>query len=370
MNLERGKISNLQLFFTMLVYVLAFNLYTADAESITKQYSWIAEIIGLLEGAFIIYIYTTLALKFPGKTIIEINDIIYGRYFGKVISVMYMWFFLSTVIAVQQYFGSFSSTSIFQETPLIVFIVMIVGICAYGVRTGIETICRTTFLIAAVVYIEIIVSIILQIKDMDFEYLFPIMGMPIKDVIKGGHILGVYYGESICFLMILPFVNKINKITKRNMFFSMLLGAIFIIAVLLRNILVLGNLNSIYNYPAYSAIRLINVGQVFTRLEILLYIELITVIFIQISILYYALTLSTAQILKLKSYKPLIIPIGVIIISLYMLDSKISLMEISNFYLSIYYIYAIPFEIIIPLVSLIIVLIKERRGINKIGSSN
>ncbi|MGE4483671.1 MAG: hypothetical protein AB7C97_01010, partial [Oscillospiraceae bacterium] len=75
-------------------------------------------------------------------------------------------------------------------------------------------------------------------------------------------------------------------------------------------------------------------------------------VFIKVSAIYYAAALSLGQILNLKSYKSLIIPIGVIFIALTvpMFDNTISQAESGT---DCWPFFATIFEILLPAVTLI-----------------
>ena len=132
----------------------------------------------------------------------------------------------------------------------------------------------------------------------------------------------------------------------------------FFLTVILRNTAVLGNIVSIHLLPSYQVARIINVGEFITRMEILIALLLLFNEFVKICIMYYTTVLSIAQFFKLRSYKPLVIPVGIIsiVLSIIMFDSPA---EHANFAATIYVIYVIPVIIIFPIISLIIASIRK-----------
>jgi spore germination protein KB len=87
-------------------------------------------------------------------------------------------------------------------------------------------------------------------------------------------------------------------------------------------------------------------------------IVLIMMLFLKVSVLYYGTVLGIAQFLNLRSYVPLVLPIGIISISLAVLvyDSD---MEHVYYAANIWPIYTIPFEFLIPPLSLLIAQIRR-----------
>ena len=83
--------------------------------------------------------------------------------------------------------------------------------------------------------------------------------------------------------------------------------------------------------------------------------------FIKVTVLYYAVSLGTAQLLKLKSYLPVVLPIGVLMICLSILQFE-SAFEINYFALKIYPNYVLPFQLFLPLLTLLVAVIRGKKG--------
>jgi spore germination protein KB len=134
-------------------------------------------------------------------------------------------------------------------------------------------------------------------------------------------------------------------------------GVITLLADTIRNTAVLGSLYPISASPSIDAVRLIDIANVLTRLEVLVITSLVLMLFYKTSLLFYSVVLGIAQTFRLPSYAPLIFPIGVLLIinSEMVYESNAEqYYEAANtwpFYLAIY-------EFVIPAVSLIIAMIR------------
>lgn len=95
MKLENGEISNTQLKLLVFSFLQSMILTINFSYYITEHQTWIAVIIAFIIAVIFILLYLKIALKFPGKNIIQINDIVFGAYLGKLISASYIWFFFS-----------------------------------------------------------------------------------------------------------------------------------------------------------------------------------------------------------------------------------------------------------------------------------
>ena len=61
---------------------------------------------------------------------------------------------------------------------------------------------------------------------------------------------------------------------------------------------------------------MINIGQVLTRLELIPLLNFLTMGFIKIMLCLYTLAVGTTQLLNLRTYQPLVFPLGILIIIL------------------------------------------------------
>jgi len=125
-----------------------------------------------------------------------------------------------------------------------------------------------------------------------------------------------------------------------------------------RNTAVLGTVSEIVSSPSFVTARYISVAEVLTRMEMFVAIMLITTVFLKVSILYYAVVLGSAQIINLRSYVPLVIPIGISAISFSIILAGSSMEQIHS---AIYTwpVFILPFQLF-PVLSLFIVKIRKK----------
>lgn len=351
MRIEKGVISGSQLTFLIVGLLQASALTLTFVGGITKQNTWIVLAVGFIIALFLLQVYTVLNKKFPGKNLIEINDIIYGSYLGKVISVLYIFYFGYIVAANFRFTADFLSTYLFNRTYTIVFIIIISIVSMYAIKKGIETIARAAFILSILSLIVSAIITISVIKDAHLSNFLPFFQMNFKDFLQGINIMvSIPFGEIVSFLMIFPYVNNIEKV-KKSAFIGLIIGGTYFLIVVLRDTSVLGRLGYINALSPFETARIIDIGEIITRLEALISLMLLFNEFMKICIMYYSTVLSIAQLFKLQSYKPLVVPVGIIgvIFSIIMFDSPV---EHMYFAANIYAILVIPVVVIIPVISL------------------
>lgn len=358
MNVEKGKISDFQLLFLISSFIIGSLTFVSFADTITKHDTWLVIISAYAVSIPFVISYVLLAKKFPGRNLIQINDIIYGPYLGKVISILYIWFILTLFSLNLKGMADFYIGFIMPETPNLLFLIVCSLVCAYAVRNGIESIARISITIFAIAVFIILGSFFLQMGNMDFSNFLPVFELSLKVYFQGIHIISIIqFCEIMVFLMIIPNLNSYKSARKYTLL-GLTIVAFLLISVSARNTAVLGIASPIYFSDSYQAFRLIDIGDTLTKMDILFAIGLTLVLFIKICVLYYATVTSASQILHLRSYKPLILPIGSIAVCLSMILFS-SVIE-HNFHAKNYYaILATPFEFVLPPLSLLIAKIRR-----------
>lgn len=361
MKIEKGEISSSQLTFLMIGFMQGAHLLITFTAGITKHDTWLAVLAALTISLPFVLIYVALAQKFPGKNLVQINDIIYGPYLGKLVSTLYICYFLLLASLNLRTVFTFFGTFIMPETPMVVFLIMFIFICAWAVRNGIETIARCSLILIVIAGALILIAFILLLNQMEITNFLPVFEVPPQKFIQGTHIVtALPFTQTVVFLMIIPYMNKIKE-AKKSMVMGLILGGIQLLIVVIQDTAVLGITETIMVLPSFESTRLIDIANVLTRLDVLVAVVLLVTLFLRISIFYYAVVLGIAQMFKLRSYVSLVLPIGIIIISVSILIYDSTMVQAAAV-ASTYLVYSFPFHFILPILSLLIAWI---RGIPK-----
>ena len=102
------------------------------------------------------------------------------------------------------------------------------------------------------------------------------------------------------------------KILKKSVFTGFIIGSGLLVLIALTTTMVLGPVESIAFIPSFHMYRLINVGDIFTRMEALLLGMMQAIAFIRISLYLYAAVMVAAQLFNMHSYLPLVLPVAII----------------------------------------------------------
>lgn len=317
---EKNKISTSQFRILVTFYTIGSTILTASSGLVffAKQDVWISMIIGTIVGLLIIWLYIALCNRLPAMTLIHINNILLGTWLGKIVSLLVsLSLFLAAAVLLYA-LGNFLTTQIMPNTPIEVINIIFALIIVQGVRLGIETIARAAELFFPVFIILFFMLIIFVSPDIDFQKIQPVFETGIKPIILATLLyLNFTSLPLITLLMIYPSSINQSKQASRAFFEGHIMGGIVLLMITLLSVLVLGADHSArLMYPSYALARKINVGAFIQRIEVILAILWFISFYFKITLYFYASLIGIAQTLNLKNYRPLTLPLGMILVVL------------------------------------------------------
>ena len=316
MRLERGRISSCQLLLLIWSFIEGSSRLVGFIAPIAGQDAWLAVLAAVAVMAPFMYLYALLATNFAGLNLVQISRCVYGPAGGAMASVLYIFCFFMTLSFNLRDLGVLYATHFMLDTPQIVFVIIFTAACAAAVSGGIEILARLSLVFVLITTSVILGTSLLLMGNMDFSHFLPIFEVPIKDFIHSTQIMTVIpFAETLVFLMIAAQTGDRRNITGA-MLLALVCGAASLLVVTVRNTAVLGPAQTIMESPAFEAARLIDVAKVLTRMDILIGIGQSVALFLKCSILYYGAVLALAELLRLRTYLPLVIPFGLIVANL------------------------------------------------------
>jgi spore germination protein KB len=128
---------------------------------------------------------------------------------------------------------------------------------------------------------------------------------------------------------------------------------------MLRNIALLGPLAQIQYFPSYIAARIIDVGDVLTRIEGTISMNFIISGLTKISLCLLVAAKGIAHLLGVSNYRRILIPVSVLALAI-SVTLYTSAMEMFAF-INVYPYYAMPFQVFIPILVWLLAEIKIKR---------
>ncbi|WP_339060154.1 endospore germination permease [Tepidibacillus marianensis] len=365
--LEKGLINRFQLWLLVINFTIGSALLFIPSTIVikSKQNGWISIILGTVVALVIISIYLAIAHRFPNQTLVEIFQTLFGRWLGKTIGLLYVWFFLHLTSLIVRNALDFVTTAIMPETPVIVFGIMAILLLLLVTYQGIEGIGRSNEFFTPIAVGGFWLTILLTIPDMKIENLSPIFTESFKPILRGMiSTLGFPFSELVVFLMFLPFVNNRTHL-KGIMRTGVIIGGFTLFIDVLSTILVLNIRPTEWSiYAPLLVARIINIADFLTRVEAVLSLSFVLMIFIKMSVSFYASVLAIAQVFELKDYRSIIVPMLFMVLTLSIILNE-NIVDILQYTEKVSTPYTLFFGFVIPLLVLGVTYIKQWRSKTK-----
>ncbi len=314
-----------------------------------KQDSWISILIATLAALPLIALYVRLNRLYPGLNFYEVLFKIFGNIMGRVIALIYIFYFIHLASLAMRVLTQFVHVLSMEETPEFLIGAFIVVIGAWAAKNGPEAIGRVSKFIVPIVLISALFTFVIGIKDMNFSYMKPFLEADFKSLLAGA--FGYFtlpLGEMVTCFSFLAYINTRTSTPKIYLKALFYFSAIVLVATY-RNILVLGVPTALlYYFSSYQAVSILSLGEFFTRIEVLIGMNLMLGGFIKVTVCLYSASLGIAKVFKIQDQKSIIIPTGLLILTV--TDNAFRNVPEQFAWVKMYQLYAVPFEIIFPLI--------------------
>ncbi|MDM5188216.1 endospore germination permease [Bacillus sp. DX4.1] len=357
------KIGFIQLFYIMMAFEVGSTvIFGLGAEA--KQDAWLVILVGMFCGLVLMWVYTKLFEYYPGDTLTQIIPKIVGRLIGYPLIVSYILYFVYLASRVARDFGELIAGTILPKTPMIIVIGSFMAVIVYCLRGGIEVFGRTGEIFFPVLFLVAIITWIIVFSSQigNIERLAPVLEKGIGTVWKAAFPLTVTFpfGEMVLFMMFWPALQDPGKVKKLGMMVVLAAG-ILLTVNMISIISVIGpNWIRTQTYPLLTVVRMASIGNFIERIDAVVIITMIVGGFFKVGSFLYGAAMGAAQLFKLKSYRAMVVPFGIIVVPLslmiatsYMEHVEIGLKKVPLFL-------HIPLQIVIPVILLLIATIRKR----------
>ncbi len=359
--MEKGKISALQM--ALLLYPTIIATAILSMPSLTAQSAgrnmWVSPIFASFAGYLAVFLAVSLHNRYQGKTIIQISEAVSGKIVGKMIGFVILYFYLDLTGTIARSYSEFIVTSFLLKTPQIVIISSMVLLCGFCIYGGVEVMARTGQLLFPVFVLPIIFSSLFLAPDFQFQNILPILEDGWIPAIKGAISPTGWFAEFFIIGFLLPYLSDMKKGMKYGLFTvsGVMLSLVIVNLIVL---FILGDATSNKIYPLMNVGRYASLGGFFENMEAVIMAVWIAGAFVKISVFYYVTALGTAQWLNLSDYRPLVWPLGILIVQ-FSFWGMPSTMEIARYDFQTFPYYSTFIQLLLPMLLLAIAFVLKRR---------
>lgn len=328
-----------------------------------RQDAWLALLLGAAASLPVAWVYMALARRFQGQSPIAYSRALLGPWLGGLVGLLYVWYSLHLGALVLRNVGEFVTTTILPATPMGASLLTLMLLCTYAVRHGLEPLTRTGQVLVGMTLTLMLLTLVLVAKEARPERLLPVLEHGPAPLLSAAlTVLAFPFGEKVLFLMILPRLQRARDPGRPVL--AAMLGAMLVLTIVhVFNVAVLGpHLMVSSLFPTLEMIRTIEVAEFLTRLDPLFVAVWVATGFIKIAVCMYVTVRALAEWAKVRDYRPLTLPIGAImaVLSVLLFDNS---SQLTTFFLTIWPVYSVPFQVLMPLLLLGLAWVRGVRGV-------
>jgi len=336
--IEGGRISSFQVMCLLfLVRMTATTIsfpFMIGHESPTD--AWIGVAIGVAVSLVLLELIIQLGMKYPDMTIIQYSQVVLGRFPGKAIAFLLIWFWISDAALTIRALGAAITSSFMPETPILVFILLTVLLSANAARNGIEIVGRWGELVAIGVLVSGLV-LVLPYRAMNFKNLMPVLPYGLAPHIKGSLTIIAFYMRLSIAWMIIPLAHNRKEVLRYSRY-AVLLSGVLILGHAISLVTVFGSQATALAVPGFTLARQIFIGQFFERIETIPVSIWVLNAMVKVALDFWAAATGLSQVFGLQNFQPLAYPVGALAASFSMLffESLVDLIQFTKHTWSIY----------------------------------
>lgn len=358
--IEKGKISALQM--GVLIYPTIMATAILLVPAITGKYAhqdmWLSPIWASFAGFLSVFLAIQLNKRFPELTIIQYSEKIIGRILGKLVGLALLFFLIHVNGLIVREYSEFVVGNFLPQTPNFIVIGSMVFVCALAVKGGLEVMARSAQVFVPIVIVLFLGLLLLLIPELDPKNFFPFLEKGIGPSLRGAVVPASWFLEFFLISFMLPFLSNQKNGLKSGMV-TVIAVMITLVITNMVTMFLFGNVTDRFTYPVMEAIRYISIADFFQHLESIVMAIWVAGTFVKIAVFYYTIVLGTAQLFHLSDYRPIVFPLGFLLVLLGIWSAP-NLQELEYFLSNFFPFYAFIFFTLYPAILLIFAIIRKR----------
>ncbi|MDD9268961.1 endospore germination permease [Paenibacillus sp. GCM10023248] len=304
-----------------MIIVILFSIGTsilvipASVAADARQDAWMPQLFSIAAGSILVALYAWIATQYPATSIYGINDRVFGKWPGRLltlcISLLCLLFGAQDVF----YVGHFLVTQIMPTTPIQAINVLFMAVVVLGAKSGIVVFLRTAEIFFPWIVLLFILFMTMNVPNMELNNLLPVWEIPPLPIARSVFRITSFTYVTL-FIAIGPLIHQVTSVhkVKAGYFAGVVISGIMMVLLVLSSILVLGaDSTAMQKFPSYALAQHINIGHFLQRIEVVVAFLWLVSIYFKMSMFFYATIKGLGHVLQMRDYKTLSVPIGLIV---------------------------------------------------------
>lgn len=344
----------------VVLFLLGNSLVTGGDRSAGRD-TWLL-ILGLILPTLLLgMMYTRVLNLYPGQSVFGILLHVFGKVAGKGLGLVLVLYLLHLYALVLLDFAMYASVVSLPNTSIFLIALPLILLTVSLASKNIQVIGRVSLLLFLSVMIYFLINIFISFPYFRYENILPIFHRPIEETANGAlGLLSYPFAEMVAFLPVLSFV---RQGTSRSKVLSagILTGGLIFAYTAIRNVLMLGeNIYAGNYYPSVQAISLIIVGNYLQHSEMIVTFAMLFSVLIKSTVCLFGARQGLDAVFPKQKPRWILHALagacGVAAVFLFQAPQ-----QIRWFSGNIYPYYALPIQIVLPLVFWIGAEVKSRK---------
>ncbi|QDY82602.1 GerAB/ArcD/ProY family transporter [Paenibacillus polymyxa] len=344
-------------------------LFLMGAEA--KQDAWLVMLVGALAGLLLLKLHLTIHHQDPDLDLFMLFRRYTGKYVGTLINLLFVMYFTYETSRNLRDLGEVTVMTLLHQTPLWIIILITILVVSNTVRYGYRALfLLCLFLFPFFVLGYALISILIPATGLfHLENSLPVLEEGWTPIFKAAipELISFPFGQTVLFLVFYPLAYKGRNLTK-PVFFAYIMTALALTFVNQLEIFVLGpKIAANSTLPLLEAVQLIELAEVFERMDALFTLLLFLGLIIKMSLFFNGAVIGLEKITGV-GFKKWGLPLAALIYGLsfsspnYTHHIVVGRKFVLNSWFPI-------FQILLPLLLFVVIVIKKRKQANKQSSS-
>ncbi|WP_066250776.1 GerAB/ArcD/ProY family transporter [Neobacillus drentensis] len=264
--------------------------------------SWMIPILSA--GIFFIPLFLLLKTMtlFQDKDLFSVIQKLLGKYLGFMVCLL---IFLISSYAISfdtRSYANIIRTFYFTTTPNLIIYALLMVVCTYGARKGIQHIGSVAYLVIYLSVFSLWFALVLCTQKSTFQAIFPIWGPGKLEILKQSSQKLTLFADFFLFTMLIPFLTSIKQYKKGTWFAFVYVSLQISVAILIYICLFDVGMDGLA-YPFHTAIRFISIGSFLPNVEIIFFVTWLMSAFIRFTAFLYLNSLMFGHLFKIKDFE-------------------------------------------------------------------
>lgn len=314
MTIEKiGKIEAISLILVVVLNEIVLNVPTTIILSTHSGTTLNLIFIIALAIAFTLLI-CKLFKPFLGKDILDVSEYVGGKTLKTIVGILFILFFIFLSSLSVRYLANSIKVIYFAKSPLVFILLFFLIPALFINKFGLKAISGVNLIFMPIFLISFIFLMISSYEHFTLERLFPILGNGFFDTFIGGA-TNIYAFTGLAHLYFMPALLKDTKDFKKVSIISVVISSIFLFISTLSLIMAFPAITSTdETLSVYLLTRLVEIGDFLERLDALFVFIWVLALISLLGFAFFFILQIFKKISKIEDSKPLIWPLGFIIL--------------------------------------------------------